>query len=194
VLISAGMSCLQMRVMCMFTVATFWFSSLVPHVRLHRIPPTNKENWRQSTVLHGVTECGVRQDIWQMTCTWIARREMTDPSVYTKNGSFVAVSKFDLEKRHQATLWFLASVVFNVVNQRRVISVQDCTDFMFRKRWKIYEEKKGDATGGEISGVLSRSGILEPSTKGMKIKQARGVVTCSYYAGLQNQSSHISFF
>ena len=65
-LISKGKSYLHMRIMCKFTTSTFWFWFSVPHVRLHRIRLMNAGNctqcWRQGTILHRLTECGVTGD------------------------------------------------------------------------------------------------------------------------------------
>ena len=44
-------------------------------------------------------------------------------------------------QKHQATSWYLVSMVFYVANQSRTISVLDYTDFMHKKRWKIYQDK-----------------------------------------------------
>jgi hypothetical protein len=41
----------------------------------------------------------------------------------------------------QTTLWVLASRVLHVANQRRTLSVLDCTDCMRRARWKIYQDR-----------------------------------------------------
>jgi len=45
-------------------------------------------------------------------------------------------------QKHQATLWYLVSMVFfYVANKSRTILVLDYTDFMHQKRWKIYQDK-----------------------------------------------------
>jgi len=38
-------------------------------------------------------------------------------------------------------VWILASMVIYVVNQRRISSVLDDTDFMFRTKWKTYQDR-----------------------------------------------------
>ena len=59
---------------------------------------------------------------------------------------------------------------FYVLNQRRTLSVLDCTDFM-RRTWRKTSGQTWDAAGGELSGgVLIRPGILEHCTNWMNSK------------------------
>ena len=60
---------------------------------IHDIIPTNvglhttrlmdtehyTQGGRQDTILHRLTECGVRQEIWEWTCIRIARIQRMDP-------------------------------------------------------------------------------------------------------------------
>ena len=62
-------------------------------------------------------------------------------------------------------------MVLYVSNQHRTLKVLNCIDFMHRKLWNSYKEKKLDVTDGELSGgVLSKAGILEHSTNRMNNK------------------------
>jgi len=108
--------------------------------------------------------------------------------MYWRNRSFIRLSNFGPDKdRRPCGFWWVW--FFYVVNQRRTLSILDYSDFMGRTRWKICQGK--NVTGRELSeGVLSRPGTLYERDD----QQTRRVVTCTYYSGLQNESSRISLF
>jgi hypothetical protein len=107
--------------------------NIIPtNVRLHRIrlTDTNKctQCGRQDTKLNRLTKCGVRQEIWEWNRPRIAQIERTDPRRIPKEWPLRPFFKLWPPQIHQATLWFLASKGFYVVNHCRTLSVLDCND------------------------------------------------------------------
>ena len=90
-------------------------------------------------MLHRLTECGVGQEIGEWTCTRIARIRRTDPRRVPTEWLFRPCFQIWRPQRHQAILWILANMVFQLVHRSRILSVMDCTDFMRRKRWNTYQ-------------------------------------------------------
>ena len=81
---------------------------------------------------------------------------------------------------------------FLVVNQRKSLSVLDCTDLMRRTRWKMYQDK--NRMWWETIRRYSTQAWNTAEFYGRDEQQAREVITCTYYAGLQNWCSHTSCF
>jgi len=98
--------------------------------------------------------------------TRIIRMRRADPRRVQKESLLRPCFKL-WSRQRQETLWFFASMVFYVVNQRRALLVLEYTEFMGRTRWKIYHDKKMQLVGNYLEGFLSWRGILEHSTKGM---------------------------
>ena len=90
-------------------------------------------------MLHRLTECGVRQDIWERTRTRIARVRIIDPRRVSTE--WLLRPSFELwpRQRHQMLFWILSNMFFYLVHQRRKLSVMEYTEFMRRTRWKIYQ-------------------------------------------------------
>ena len=111
------------------------------NMRLHRIRLKGTEKCtqcgRRDTVLHRLTECGLRQEIWEWIRTRIAGIQRTDPKRIPNEWLLRLCVKLWPWHRQEATLWFLVSMVFF-----NVVLVLDCTEFNRRKRWKIYQDKK----------------------------------------------------
>jgi hypothetical protein len=53
--------------------------------------------------------------------------------------------------------------------------------------------RQKNATGRELSGGVSKPAWNTGTLYERDDQQARGVVTCTYYAGLQNEKSHLFF-
>jgi len=92
-------------------------------------------------ITNHLTEYGVRQEILEWNRPRIARLQRTDPRRIPKEWLLRSCFKLWPRQIHQATLWFLASMGFCVVNLRRTSSVLDCTDCIRRTRWKTYQGK-----------------------------------------------------
>jgi hypothetical protein len=81
------------------------------NVRWHRNRLTDSEKCsecgRQGTILHRLTECGVRQVIWELTRTRVDRIQGQTRNVYHRNGTFVPVSNCGRDKdiRRSCGLW-----------------------------------------------------------------------------------------
>jgi hypothetical protein len=73
--------------------------------------------------------------------TRIVQMQRTNPRRVPKESFRRACFKL-WPRQRQETVWFLASMVFYVVNQSRTLSVLDYTDFMGRTRQKIYQDQK----------------------------------------------------
>ena len=63
------------------------------------------------------------------------------PETYTKGMAPSPLFQTVVPTIHQATLWFLVSMVLHVLNQRRTLSILDYTGCMQRARWKIYQDR-----------------------------------------------------
>jgi hypothetical protein len=131
------------------------------------------QQWgRHNTNLNRLIECGVRQEIWEWIGPRMARKQRTDPRRIPKKWLLrpcLTVAPIV----HQATLWFLESMVFIwwiiAGTYRTGLHCLHASDAV-----EVISEQKQDANGGEISrGVLSRPVMLEHSTNGMNSKYER---------------------
>jgi hypothetical protein len=102
------------------------------NVRLHRIRLMDMDKCtqcrRQDTKLNLLTECRVKQEIWEWTRPRIARVQGTDPRHIPNEWFLRSFFKLWPRQIHQATLRLLASVGCYVVNHCRTLSVPDCID------------------------------------------------------------------
>jgi hypothetical protein len=100
------------------------------NVRMHKIRLVDTENcaqcWRQDTMLHRVTECGVGKEIWEWNRTRIARIQRTDPTRIPTDWLLDPCFK-TWPRRHRAILWLFARMVVYQVNQHRTLSVMEYT-------------------------------------------------------------------
>jgi hypothetical protein len=119
---------------------------------------------READTIHRHTECVVRYLIWDWSLSRITRIQRMDKRRIPKEWLLRPCSKLSPQQRHQATLWFLVSMAFFVVNQRRTLSVWTTLTLCIG-RGERYVRTKKDAARGKLSGgVLRRPGILEHST------------------------------
>jgi hypothetical protein len=122
---------------------------------VHDILPTNVQMYRihlsdtdrckcdtQDNLLHRLTERDESSAIWQWTRFRLALIQRIAPchipSFWLLFPSFTLWSR----AKHQATLWFLAHMVYYVFSSSRGISVIDYLDFMRRARWKMYQDSR----------------------------------------------------
>ena len=121
------------------------FHDITPmNVRLHKISLLYTDNCtqcgRQDTVLHRLTECGVRKEIWECICTRIARIRRTDPSCIPTEWLLRPGFQLWPRRRHKAILWFLGNKIFYLVQRRRTLSAINYIDFPRRTRRKTYQD------------------------------------------------------
>ena len=113
---------------------------------------------RQDTILHRLSEWGVRQDIWE----WARKRIALIQRMCTQGMAPSSFFQSMVPTKHEA----FGEYVFYMVNQRRTLSVLDYTAFMRRTLWNMYQYKQGYTS----RGVLSRHGVLGHSAKWTNMK------------------------
>ena len=183
------------NVILSYGVRSAWYlvihGTIPTNMRLHRIRLKGTEKCtqcgRRDTVLHRLTECGLRQEIWEWIRTRIAGIQRTDPKRIPNEWLLRLCVKLWPWHRQQATLWFLVSMVF----------------FMWCWYWTALTSTVG--SGGRYirtkKGCNWRLTIWRCSKQAWNTgtlydrdeQQTRGTVTCTYYAGLQNPCSQTSF-
>ena len=135
---------------------------------VHDILPTNKRLYRirmvptdmcrkcarTDTLVHRLTECGERGQIWTWTKqrqAWILR---TIPERISRD--WILRLHFTLwpPRRRRAVLWILANLVIFRTQQQRELTLQDFIDFMKRSKWKIYQSyKRGESVVNYLSVI-----------------------------------------
>ena len=85
-------------------------------VKLHKLRLMDTENCtqcgRQDTILHLLTECGVRQEIYEWIRIRVSRIQKMDPRLIPKEWLLRACFKLWPRQTRQAHFWFLANVSF----------------------------------------------------------------------------------
>jgi hypothetical protein len=65
---------------------------------------------------------------------------MDGPETYTQGMAPSSLSQSMAPTKTSGNIVVFGEYCFYVVNQRRTLSVLDCTDCMRRKRWKLYQD------------------------------------------------------
>ena len=99
-------------------------------------------------------ECGVGEQIRTWTkerLAWILR---TIPERIPSDWLLLPHFTLWRPRRRRELLWVLANLVIFRTQQQRVLTLQDCIDFMKRSKWKLYQSHKRVASVGNYLSVI----------------------------------------